>query len=129
MAFLLDTHTLLWAIHSPEKLTSSTIDIISDLDQRVVVSAISVYEINNKYRLGKLTDYAVVAENIENLLKKMEVEELPLTVSHANFAASMSWGHRDPFDRMLAAQAILENLILLTNDRVFQELTWLTTSW
>ncbi|MCL2361237.1 MAG: type II toxin-antitoxin system VapC family toxin [Defluviitaleaceae bacterium] len=83
----------------------------------------------NKFRLGKLSGYSHVAENYFDILEKLKVNELSITTDHAHLAGEFEWSHRDPFDRLLAAQATTDNLILLTNDPAFQELDWVTTLW
>ena len=68
------------------------------------------------HRIGKLPDYAYVAENYFEILYKLGVNELPISTRHAYFAGNFEWAHRDPFDRLLAAQAATDNLTLITND-------------
>ena len=127
--YLLDTHTFLWAMDANGKLSNPAKEKIEDDDAKLFVSAVSAYEIMNKYRLGKLSGYASVAENYFDVLDKLGAEELPVSMRHAHFAGKFKWVHRDPFDRLLAAQAFTDNLTLITNDPAFQELAWVTVLW
>ena len=129
LGYLLDTHTFLWAIHDETMLNSSTRDVIVNNPSKVRVSAVSAYEIMNKHRLGKLTGYAFVAENYLRIFNEFGADELPITTQHTHFAGKFDWSHRDPFDRLLAAQAFIENFTLITNDAVFDSLPWLNVLW
>ena len=130
VGYLLDTHTFLWAVQEEgSKLSEIVTNILIDSDEPVYVSAASAYEIMNKYRIGKLAGYAHVAENYLHILKNFGSDELPVSMRHAHFAGEFGWAHRDPFDRILAAQAHTENLTLITNDPVFQTLPWITVLW
>ena len=97
--------------------------------KNIYVSAVSAYEIMNKYRIGKLPEYAYVAKSYFEILREFGAEELPINIRHAHFAGKFEWTHRDPFDRLLAAQAATDNLTLITNDPVFQELTGVAILW
>ena len=127
--YLLDTHTLLWAAHDDKRLSNKTLTIISDVNSMLFVSAVSAYEVMYKYQLGKLPGYAYVAENYFDVLAKLGVNELPINTEHAHFAGKIEWSHRDPFDRLLAAQAFIENMSLITNDPAFNSLPWVTVLW
>jgi len=70
-----------------------------------------------------------IAENYLNVLEKLGAVELPISTKHAHFAGKFEWSHRDPFDRLLAAQAFTENMTLITNDPAFKDLPWLSTLW
>jgi PIN domain nuclease of toxin-antitoxin system len=127
--YLLDTHVFLWAVQENAKLSQPALAVIEKLDSPLFLSAISAFEIANKYRIGKLPGYAYIVENYHDITKKLAVVELPISSSHAFFAAKFEWAHRDPFDRVLAAQALLEDCVLITSDAVFNTLHWLTTLW
>jgi len=127
--YLLDTHVLLWAVQEDHKLSPAAHAVIEQLDNRLYVSAISAFEIGNKYRLGKLPEYSYVVENYLEIVHKLGVMELPVHSSHAWYAAKAEWAHRDPFDRILAAQAALENLMLITGDAAFSGLPWVSVFW
>jgi len=127
--YLLDTHTFLWAAHDEEKLSANALTIIEDVNTPLFVSAVSAYEIMYKYKIGKLPGYDYVAENYFDILSILGVNELPISTQHAHFAGKFEWAHRDPFDRLLAAQASIENMTLITNDDAFPSLPWLDVFW
>ena len=129
VGYLLDTHTFLWAAHDESKLSDTTKKAIIDNPSKVRISAVSAYEITNKYRLGKLPEYAYLAENYFEILHNFGADELLISTQHTHFAGKFDWSHRDPFDRLLAAQAFTENLVLLTNDIAFNSLPWLNVLW
>lgn len=111
MRLLLDTHVFLWALVSPAKLSVSARRDIESAD--VFVSAASIWEISIKAGLGKLK--ANPAE-VEAAIEPAGFEALPITAQHAARVARLPRIHRDPFDRMLIAQAICEPMFLLTRD-------------
>ena len=116
MRILLDTHLLLWSLAEPEKLTATTRNRLDAAE--VFVSAASVWEVSIKVALGKLE------ADPSELLAAIEpagFELLPITGLHAAAVAALPLLHRDPFDRMLVAQARTEPLILLTNDTVLEQ--------
>ena len=127
--YLLDTHTLLWAALEEEKLSGSALKIIEDINAPLFVSAVSAYEIMFKHKIGKLDDYTFVVENYFDILDRLGVKELPISAKHAHFAGGFEWEHRDPFDRMLAAQAFTENMTLISSDPEFKGLPWLSRLW
>ena len=127
--YLLDTHTFLWAIQKDVELSDTAKKIITDENLQKFVSPVSAYEIMNKYRLGKLPEYAKLAENYFEVLRRFGADELLLNARHTHFAGKFDWLHRDPFDRLLAAQAFTENMVLLTNDEAFNSLPWLNVLW
>jgi PIN domain nuclease of toxin-antitoxin system len=129
MSYLIDTHVVLWAIRRPQRLSAKANDLLLDLDEDIFVSAISAYEIANKHRLGKLGGYEDVAESYGDHIAALHVAELPITTAHALLAARFAWDHRDPFDRILAAQASVDGHTLITDDGAFATLPWLTTLW
>jgi len=129
IGYLLDTHTFLWAVYDETRLSDTAEKAIRDNKSNIYVSAVSAYEIMNKYRIGKLPDYAYVAENYFDILNEFGADELLLSTRHMHFAGKFDWKHRDPFDRILAAQAFTENLILLTDDSAFDSLPWLNVQW
>ena len=115
MSVLLDTHTLLsWVVGA--KLDNQTTQILSDPDSLVFVSAVSIWEISIKQALGKLTvDGDLDAAILEDF------EPLDISFDHARLAGELPSHHRDPFDRILIAQATLERLTILTRDRAFND--------
>ena len=130
VGYLLDTHTFLWAAHEEgTRLSENVKELFAAPGAPIYVSAVSAYEIMNKYRIGKLPDYAHVAENYLSILSEFGAYELPLYTAHTHLAGEMVWEHRDPFDRILAAQSYVDNLTLVTSDPVFQSLPWMTILW
>lgn len=112
MKILLDTHLVLWWLMNSPLLPSQARDLIGAPDNQVFVSAVSLWEIRLKESLGKLR----VPPNFEASLAANSFENLPLTASQARQVALLPWRHRDPFDRMLVAQAQTEKFTLLTAD-------------
>ncbi|MFT4029240.1 MAG: type II toxin-antitoxin system VapC family toxin [Protaetiibacter sp.] len=129
MSHLLDTHTLLWAMTDPERLGSEARRIIADRGSTLFASAASAWEIATKQRLGKLPQADVLVAGYARHLDRLGVRRLGIDEHQALLAGSLQWSHRDPFDRMLAAQAMLESLTLLTDDSAFAELPGLATLW
>jgi PIN domain nuclease of toxin-antitoxin system len=120
MSYLLDTHILLWWIFDDPKLDTDCRDIIRNPDHRILVSSASAWEIATKYRIGKLPEAKQLVKEYPQTLDKAKFIELAITAAHALRAGSLPISHRDPFDRMLMAQAELENLPILTYDEAFQ---------
>jgi PIN domain nuclease of toxin-antitoxin system len=112
LRLLLDTHVLLWWLANDSALSRTAADLVRDPGNVVFVSAVSHWEIWLKQSLGKLR----VPEAFEQRLADESFESLPLTAEQAREVARLPWHHRDPFDRMLVAQAKTENLVLLTAD-------------
>ncbi len=115
MNLLLDTHALIWAGFSLPKLSAGAVALIADNGNRKLFSAASIWEISIKERLGR-ADFLVDAIAFRRGLLANGYTELYVTSSHAIAAARLPILHKDPFDRMLLAQAVEENLILLTAD-------------
>lgn len=120
MRLLLDTHTFLWWVFADAKLSRRAREAILDEENETIVSAVTAWEIATKYRIGKLPEASVVADDIVGAIVGEGFAELSLSVAHAQRAGNLGGTHKDPFDRMLAAQAMIENLTLVTNDRAFE---------
>jgi PIN domain nuclease of toxin-antitoxin system len=116
MRFLLDTHLLLWALNDPERLASATRDAIEDPENDVLFSTASIWEVAIKARLRRL-DFAVRAEKIATEALARGFGELLIRWQSASIVADLPMHHRDPFDRILLAQAITEPVHLYTVDR------------
>lgn len=119
MRLLLDTHALLWWWTNDKQLSSAARAAIADERHAVLVSAASVWEISTKYRLGKLAMAAVALAQFQSLIEADGFEHLPITWPHSLRAGAYPQEHRDPFDRMLAAQSELEQARLVTCDSAF----------
>jgi len=129
VGYLLDTHTFLWAVRGSSKLSDKAAKVIENVNFQVFVSAVSAYEIMSKHRIGKLPEFDDIARDYFGFTKQLDVSSLPILEQHAHFAGKMDWAHRDPFDRLLAAQAAVDNLTLITNDPAFQDLSWVSVLW
>ena len=127
--YLLDTHAFLWAVSDSQRLGVKAREVIEDSTASIFLSAVSAYEIMNKCRIGKLPGYAQVAEDYLEILRQLGADELPIRTKHAHYAGQIEWDHRDPFDRLLAAQALIDDLTLISNDSAFQSLPALTVLW
>ena len=110
---LLDTHVLLWWLIDSPKLGVTAREAIAAADNVVYVSAASIWEIAIKKSLGKLR----APDNFDHILEQEGFEELPVSVYHAEQAGGLPAHHREPFDRMLIAQAQAEGLLLLSQDK------------
>ena len=122
MIFLLDTSTLLWWWSEPERLTRRSRNLITDPRNTVLVSAASAWEVSTKHRIGKYPSGGRVIVEWAERISQDRFQELAITSSHALRAGSLPGNHRDPFDRMIAAQGILEGLPVLTTDAAISEL-------
>lgn len=115
MRVLLDTHTLIWWLENRE-LTKTAKKIISSAKNEVWVSAASAYEISFKVTLGKLPGCAPLIPKFSETLMTEGFRHLECTIRHGIEAGRLPLNHRDPFDRLLAAQAIVENMAIVSND-------------
>ena len=120
MRLLLDTHVLIWWLAGDPMLSANAKAAVADPGNEALVSAASAWEVATKYRIGKLPQAAALAADMPSVLTGQGFVELPITVRHAQAAGSLPGPHRDPFDRMLIAQAIEEGLTILTRDRSFK---------
>lgn len=116
---LLDTHALLWWLLDDPRLSARAREAIKNPDHAIYASSASAWEIATKFRLGKLPEAQAVAENLPELLRRGRIAELPISTEHALAAGALRSDHRDPFDRMLIAQARLERMPVVTADAAF----------
>jgi PIN domain nuclease of toxin-antitoxin system len=119
MRALLDTHALLWWLDGDRRLSRRARAVIAADGNAVLVSAASAWEISTKVRLGKLPGALEVAADLPAILRRQNFEPLPIAIVHALRAGNLPGPHRDPFDRMLIAQAQAEDLALVSNERAF----------
>ncbi len=122
MALLLDTHALIWWLFDNPKLSRAARARLAAGEDPVYVSAASAWEIATKVRIGKMPEGRALAENFGLYLQLQSLQALPITVDHARLAGAISSPHKDPFDRLIAAQAQIENLFVVTCDPAFQGL-------
>ena len=119
MRALLDTHALLWWLSDDPALTRAVRKIIADTKNTLVVSAASAWEIATKVRLGKLPTGANLAADFTGYIEREQFQLLSISVEHTLRAGLLPGSHRDPFDRMLIAQAQAENLPILSKEVIF----------
>lgn len=119
MRLLLDTHALIWWLAGDEALSSRAREAITDEANSIAVSAASAMEVATKFRIGKLPDAALLAQNFETIIADQGFSELPISLRHALRAGEMNIAHKDPFDRLLIAQAQAEDMVLVSNEALF----------
>jgi PIN domain nuclease of toxin-antitoxin system len=115
-AVLLDTHCLLWIIAAPERIGKKAQAVIESSSTVLWLSSASLFEIAVKYSLGKLSLPAKPIEYLPAKLDVLRIRELAVTSHHAYRVAELAWHHRDPFDRLLLAQSLVEKMPLMTAD-------------
>jgi PIN domain nuclease of toxin-antitoxin system len=116
---LLDTHALIWWLAGDEALSDRARKAIEDEDNSIAVSAASAMEVATKFRIGKLPNAALLAQNFEVVIADQGFFEIAITVHHAVRAGEMNIPHKDPFDRLLIAQAQAEDMVLISNEALF----------
>lgn len=116
MRLLLDTHALLWWAHEPELLSARARDTLGHAGNELIVSAVSAMEIATKDRIGKLTYRTSLATSFVETVVPRGLGVLSIDCEHAQRAGKLPGDHRDPWDRLLAAQALIEGLTLVSND-------------
>ena len=119
MRLLLDTHALLWWLAGSNRLPVAAQRAIADEENDKLISAASAWEITTKVRLGKLPGAEEFAEDVAGAIAGEGFEALPITVDDAARAGSLPGSHRDPFDRILIAQALSGNLVLISSESFF----------
>jgi len=115
MNLLLDTHILLWWLDDNASLSTNVRGAIADTDNVVILSAAVIWEIRIKQGIGKLE----IAPNFYKVIKQQGFEMLSITPDHAYAVGNLPNHHRDPFDRILIAQALLEGFTIVTHDAIF----------
>ncbi len=121
MKLLLDTHAILWWFLGDAKLSGVARNAIETSDAPVMVSSISAMEIATKHRIGKLPQAAAIAGRMAERIVEHGFEPLALTMAHSDLAGMLPIAHRDPFDRLLIAQAQIENAYLVSNETLFDQ--------
>lgn len=119
MRILLDTHVLLWWFLDEAAISPVARAAIADEANDALVSAVSAWEISIKHKTGKLPDAAPLMADLENAILDEGFGDVPVTLRHGELAGSLPLFHKDPFDRMLIAQALAESLTLISNERLF----------
>ena len=126
MRVLLDTHVLVWWLTDAPDLPARMRPLIKDRENDVFVSAASCWEIAIKVRSGKWTEASGLVPGIAGVLNRARLLPLAVTVQHAERAGLLDLAHTDPFDRLLAAQALEEGLVMASVDPVFKQISGLT---
>ncbi|KQT01581.1 hypothetical protein ASG42_26560 [Rhizobium sp. Leaf391] len=125
MKVLLDSHAVYWWTIGSDRLSTRARTLIEDKANSVLVSAVSFYELDNKMRLNKLD---LKPQELRAAVTASGLQTLAISDLHAELAAAFDWDHRDPWDRILAAQARLEHCTFVSNDLVFDKIlherTW-----
>jgi PIN domain nuclease of toxin-antitoxin system len=120
LRLLLDTHTFLWWLAGDHALPVTARAAIADRDNDVFVSAASAWEITTKHRLGKLPGIAPIVGDLDAVIDQQRFAGLPISIRHGQIGGALPGPLRDPFDRMLIAQAMVESLVLVSNEQLFE---------
>ena len=123
LKLLLDTHALIWWLAGDEALSPRAREAIADEANTIAVSAASAMEVATKVRIGKLPGATLLAQDFEAIVAAQGFTELPITLRHARMAGGMTIPHKDPFDRLLIAQAQAEGMVLVSNEALFDGFT------
>jgi PIN domain nuclease of toxin-antitoxin system len=126
---LLDTHVFIWLLGNPSKVEARALNAVRDVDNQLFVSAISPFEISTTHRIGKLAEGERLLAGYDDFVKTLGATELAITGHHGIVAGSLKWDHRDPFDRILAAQSVTESMTLITSDVAFDDIAGVRTLW
>ena len=128
-AYLLDTHALLWLVNNPKRIPAATHALLADESNDLLVSAVTAWVITTKHRLGKLPEAEPLVCGWPEMIDRLLAIEVPLTPTQGFAAGRLVWQHGDPFDRMLAAQAIDMRVPLVSGDKVMATLPGLDVCW
>jgi len=119
---LLDTHALLFWLDGDRRLGARAKRAIAATESEVLVSAASAWEVATKFRIGKLPSARDAGHDLAGCVRAQGFTALAIDAPHAQLAGLLTWDHRDPFDRMLAAQTLLESVTLVSNDEAFDSI-------
>lgn len=119
LKLLLDTHALIWWLAGDGALSDRAREAIADEANSIAVSAASAMEVATKFRIGKLAGAALLAQDFEAIVAAQGFRELSISIRHAKLAGEMNIIHKDPFDRLLIAQAQSEGMVLVSNEALF----------
>jgi len=131
MKVLVDTHCLLWLVDesSHTRIPPPALAAVVDPTNDLLISAITPWELSLKYWLGKLPEAFALLAAWEDTVKRLRATVLSLTGDHGIVAGQLDWAHKDPFDRMIAAQAVIENAALISADTVFDSVSGMRRIW
>lgn len=126
--YLLDTGVFLWSMGSADRLSAQAREILAEPNNQLFLSSASSWEISIKWSIGKLRLPEAPSSYVPKRLASQAIQALQITHLHALTTAELPRHHDDPFDRMLIAQAVVEDMILMTADRLFEKYT-VQTLW
>ena len=118
--FLLDTNILIYLQTRPEKLSKEVLGILKERENLLFVSTASLWEVSIKHKKGLLPMGKIIVEDYQKILREYQLNELVISGKHAIKAGQLEMIHRDPFDRLIIAQAMLEQITVLTLDKIFK---------
>ncbi len=121
MRLLVDAHSVVWAVDDPSKLSPHAVTALQDPANELLVSAGTIWEISIKVGLKKLSLSLPFQQWMNKAIADLGATVLPITVEYANMQAGLPHHHRDPFDRLLVAQAMFEKLSLVSGDAIFDQ--------
>ena len=121
MSYLLDTNVFVWLLKEPEKLNRKALDLLEDESQSVFLSSVTSWEVAIKFAIGRLTLPKEPDALFTEVFERFSFQPLAITHAHSLAVGELVFHHRDPFDRMLVAQARCEKLVLLTADSMFEK--------
>ncbi|MFH2045273.1 MAG: type II toxin-antitoxin system VapC family toxin [Pseudomonadota bacterium] len=121
MQAILDTNSFLWFISGSEKLSINALEFIADSNNRLVMSTAGLWEIAIKVSINKLNLLQPYEKLIPQQLKENDINVMPIELSHLAKVIELPFYHRDPFDRIIIAQALIENLPIVTSDSIFSQ--------
>jgi PIN domain nuclease of toxin-antitoxin system len=121
MRLLIDAHTLLWAVDNPSRLSTAAATAMQDPANELLLSSGTIWEMSIKVGLGKLTLTQRFQPWMNQAIADLGLHILPITVEFAGFQAALPWHHRDPFDRLLIAQALVEGIQIVSADGIFDQ--------
>ena len=123
MRYLLDTHTLAWAVGDPAQLSKRAHTLLSNPGNALLVSPASIWEMSIKHRLGRWPEVAPFMDEqiYREITRRLGSQELPIRHQHARLAGQFNVPHQDPFDRLLAAQALLDGVPLISKDDALEQ--------
>ena len=119
MRLLIDTHTVIWAQNDPGKLGPEAFMVLQDPANQLLLSAGTIWELSIKCGLGKLTLTMPFRPWVDKAIEDLGLLVLPIKVGHAEIQGTLPWHHRDPFDRLLTAQSLVEEVPLISADLIF----------
>jgi PIN domain nuclease of toxin-antitoxin system len=120
---------VLWATRAPEALSKTATVLLAETDNELLLSPVVVWEMAIKHQLGKLPEAQPLLADLATVRRDLRTAPLPINDEHALLAGTMNWAHKDPFDRMLAAQAMLAGAVILSVDTAFDDVPGLSRMW